>query len=243
MLWGLWNGGGWGLLFLWRRGSAFNLRIELFQKFVLFCNWGKRHSFFLGRSRSRPMKGRRRGRSSLRSNSRSSVSLLSHRWIWFIHPPITAILLDLVLSSLSFLLGLPPLALLNHLIQALVLAVHFQILVNLLKGDFLSVTTSDNFIKCKTKIISLVQNILFFRDTTKVSCHFVNEFKCLQIFQDVGRFVGDQQHIKLLQGCVQISNRISFQVRVVFVCTSNKLGKGRQQPLNSEFRDVLELTS
>lgn len=72
------------------------------------------------------------------------------------------------------------------------------------------------------------------------------EVQCLQVFEDIARFVGQEQHVEALQRLVDVAHRIRLDEGVLdgasaLLSRTHELRKGSEQTLYADSADVHEL--
>lgn len=70
--------------------------------------------------------------------------------------------------------------------------------------------------------------------------HSREESECFQVFQDVAVFGGDQHHVELLHGLVDIAHALCLHKRVLLPCI-HQLWECCQQPLDAGASHLHEL--
>lgn len=98
----------------------------------------------------------------------------------------------------------------NDLLNAFLVRFHLQECSDLGKGQVLSVTQSNDFIKCTEQVKGILQNLPLVQGLANAGDELSEQMKRVDILKDVGLFIRNQDHIQLVEWLVNIADVVGF---------------------------------
>lgn len=112
------------------------------------------------------------------------------------------------------------------------MALHLEEGLNLADGKVLPVTKGDQLIKGTEKLIGIPENLPFVQALAGARHNLGKEVEGVDVLQNVGLAVGDEDHIQLIQWLVDKADIVLLDCSVLGAAI-RKLGEGKEQCLQS----------
>ena len=157
--------------------------------------------------------------------------------------PVDLELVNLHRLALHDILGVVDLALDDHLVQLLLVALHLGERLHLRHGDVLLVPQRDDLVEREDQVERVPRDALLVRLLLRVlRKHLAQQAQDVEILQDVALLVRheQQEHRALLQGLVHVPHVLSLHVRVL-LARAHELGERREETLDADARHRHEL--
>ena len=120
------------------------------------------------------------------------------------------------------------------------MTLHLQHAPHLRQRHLLSVAQAYDLVECAKQIESVFNNFPFFCVSAHVRHDAGNQVQRLNVLEDIGGLVRDQEDVKFLQRLVDVSNLGGFDRRVLGVCR-DEFWEGGQKGFDPGSRHVAEL--
>lgn len=95
------------------------------------------------------------------------------------------------------------------------MTLHLQKGLDLAHGKVLSVSKCDKFIKCTEKFVGISDNLSLIESSACAGDNLGEQVEGVDILEDVGLLVGDEDHVELIKRLIDESNIILFNGRVL----------------------------
>mmetsp|Transcript_40248 Transcript_40248/g.104177 ORF Transcript_40248/g.104177 Transcript_40248/m.104177 type:complete len:594 (-) Transcript_40248:31-1812(-) len=149
-------------------------------------------------------------------------------------------LLDLHRLLLHDVLGVVDLALDDHLVQLLLVALHVGVLLHLRRRDVLLEAVADDLVEGKEQLKRRARDRLLLQRLHVHRHHLGQQPQRLQVLQDVALLVRHQQQVQPLQRVVHISHSVGLH-KGVLLPGAHQFGECREQALDADAAHVHKL--
>lgn len=127
----------------------------------------------------------------------------------------------------------------NDLLDALLVTLHLEEGLDLVDRQVLPVTKGDQLIEGTEQFVGILQDFPLVQALARASNDLGEEVEGVNVLEDIGLFIGDENHVELIQGLVHEANIVLFD-RGVLGAAVSELGKGEQQGLEPRSSHFVE---
>jgi hypothetical protein len=117
-------------------------------------------------------------------------------------------------------------------LDALLVTLHLEESLDLVDSQVLPVTKSNQLIEGAKQLVGILEDLPLVQALARASDHLGEEVKGINVLENVGLLVGDEDHVELVQGLIHEANIVLLN-RGVLGAAVSELGKGEQQGLES----------
>lgn len=121
------------------------------------------------------------------------------------------------------------------------MTLHFQECLDLADCKVLPISQSDDLVKGAEKLVCILQDLSFIQRLACACDNLCEEVEGINVLEDVGLTVGDEDHVEFVERLVHKTDIILFDSRMLSsgVC---KLRKGCKQSFNSRTLHLTKLS-
>jgi len=127
----------------------------------------------------------------------------------------------------------------DDLLDALLVALHLQEGLDLADGQVLPVAQGDQLIKGTEQLVGISEDLALIKALAGAGDDLGKEVEGIDVLEDVGLFVGNEDHVELVQWLVDKANIVLFD-RGMLGTTVGELGKGEKEGLESRTAHLVE---
>lgn len=106
----------------------------------------------------------------------------------------------------------------DDLLDALLMTLHVKECLDLANGQILAVTKGDELIKSTEQLVGVLNNLALVQALTGASDHLCKQVQRVDVLQNIRLAVGDENHVKFVEGLINKSDIVLFDDRVL--CTA-----------------------
>lgn len=128
----------------------------------------------------------------------------------------------------------------DNLLDAFLVRFHIKEGLDLAESEVLPVTHSDEFIEGAEQLKCIAQNLPFVQALADASNNLGEQVKRINVLQNVGLAVGDEDHVKLIQGLVYEADVVLLDC-CVLIAAILKFRKRSKKTLNPGSLHISEL--
>jgi hypothetical protein len=116
---------------------------------------------------------------------------------------------------------------------------HLEEGLDLADSQVFPVTEGDQLVEGAKQLVGILEDLPLVQALARASDHLGEEVKGIDVLQNVGLLVGDEDHVELIQGLVHEANIVLLDCGMLGAAVS-ELGKGEQQGLESRSSHLME---
>lgn len=128
----------------------------------------------------------------------------------------------------------------DNFLDALLVRLHFQKGLDLADGQVLPVTEGDELIECAEQFVSIPQDFPLIQALACAGDDLSEEVQGIDILEDVGLAVRDEDHVEFVKGLVDEANIVLFDGGMLCARIS-QLGEGCQKSFDSRSGHLAKL--
>jgi hypothetical protein len=152
-----------------------------------------------------------------------------------------ALHLELLGLALALLCRLELLVAGNDFLDPLLVTLHLEKSPNLVDGQVLAVPERHNLVKGAQQVVGVVEDAALVDALARARHDLRKEVQQVNVLEDVGLPVGDEHHVKLVEGLVDEADVVLLH-RCVLRAAVGEFGKRRQQGLDPGPRHLAKLS-